>query len=220
MPWPILMSRFFGVLDKFFPAIQANAGIPASSVNSSDYTDLIRELFHGPSVVAIVGASFGNGVTPICEGIASGLSDRGKRVVLVSVRALLQTNTLAAASQRSVSTTLFPFRPRRSRRVGRNVWLWPSPLGLQVESPKGIVPAPAKNWLNWLDYLRQDFDAVLMDCPALETAPGGAAIAAMADAAVLGVDALRTSKQQILVDQRLLQVSGVRLAGCILINGK
>ncbi len=213
------MNRHFAVLDKIFSAGSADSSDAQSSVRSSEYTELIQRLFQEPSVVAIIGASFGKGVTNVSEGIASELSHMGKRVVLVCVSALLQANTITASDE-TAAMPLFPFRPRRYRRVGRNVWLWPSPISQQPDVLKARVPATAKTWLNWLDYLRQDFDAVVLDCPALETAPGGAAIAAMADAAVIGVNVTRTSKQQILLDQRLLQLSGVKLAGCILINTK
>ena len=56
--------------------------------------------------------------------------------------------------------------------------------------------------------------------PRLTQRPAGAAIGAMADAAVLAVEASRTSKHQILSDQRALQLSGVKLAGCIMIKTK
>jgi Mrp family chromosome partitioning ATPase len=70
----------------------------------------------------------------------------------------------------------------------------------------------------WLDSLRLTFDSVLLDCPAAETAPAAAQLAALADAAMLVVEAGRTSRQQIQRDQRALQLRGVKLAGCILIG--
>jgi Mrp family chromosome partitioning ATPase len=66
--------------------------------------------------------------------------------------------------------------------------------------------------------LRRDFDAVLLECPPVETAPAAAAIAAMADATVLVIEACRTTKQQIQRDQQALQLRGVKLAGCILMR--
>jgi Mrp family chromosome partitioning ATPase len=71
---------------------------------------------------------------------------------------------------------------------------------------------------NWLDGLRRDYDAVILDCPAVEASQGVVPIAASAKAAVLAVDASRTPKHQILLDQRRLQSGGVKLAGCILIK--
>jgi hypothetical protein len=66
--------------------------------------------------------------------------------------------------------------------------------------------------------LRRDYDAVILDCPPVEVSQGVVSIAASARAAVLAVDATRTPKHQILLDQRRLESSGVKLAGCILIK--
>jgi hypothetical protein len=112
------MSRHFGVLGKTPP----DSTEVQSPAHSCEYTELIQRLFQGSSVVAIIGAGFGKGVTGICEGIASELSRLGKRVVLVSVNALLQENPIVLSDERV-------FLPR----VGRNVWRWPSPAGQQSE---------------------------------------------------------------------------------------
>ena len=193
------MSSRFAVLGKISPVSPTDS--PAC-----EYTALIQRFFQDSSVVAIIGAGFGNSVTSICEGIASELSRLGRRVVLVSVNGLLQVNTKTLSDE----TVSIP-------RGGRDYWLWPSPGGQHLEFLKSRTPTVATSWL---DSLSQNFDSVLLDCTALETTPGGAAIAAMAETAILAVDAERTPKQQILLDQRLLQLSGVKLAGCILIHAK
>ena len=77
---------------------------------------------------------------------------------------------------------------------------------------------PAASAAEWLDSLRLVFDSVLLDCPATETAPAAAQLAAMADAAMLVVEAGRTTRQQIQRDQRALQLRGVKLMGCILMR--
>jgi Mrp family chromosome partitioning ATPase len=97
-----------------------------------------------------------------------------------------------------------------------NVSLWPSTFGTPVELFQSTAPAPSDG--NWLGSLRREFDAVLLDCPSVDTAPATATIAAMADATVLVVEAGRTSKQQIQRDQQALQLRGVDLAGCILMR--
>ena len=96
------------------------------------------------------------------------------------------------------------------------MWHWPSRPGQQNEFFNFRAPAGPGNWL---DSLRGNFDSVLLDCPALEKAPGGVAVGAMAEAAVLAVEA-HTPRIQVLRDQRALQLSGVKLAGCILVNAK
>jgi Mrp family chromosome partitioning ATPase len=203
------MSRYFAVLNRPLP-LDSPAGPDGSSepqpaVRPNEYTGLIQRLFHSPSVVAVIGTGSGEGVTRICEEIGLELSLLGKRVVLVSVNALLHSSPLDLPDE-----TAFIQGPMR------NVWLWPAPVGSHLEFFKPRNPAALPE--NWLDSVRRNFDSVLLDCPAVETAPGGAAIGAMADAAVLAVQASRTSKHQILSDQRALQLSGVKLAGCIMIK--
>ena len=200
------MNRYLATLRKLHSSSSDDSPEAQPPVCPSEYAALIQRLFETACVVAVIGAGSGHGVTGICEGIASELSRLGRRVALVSVSALLQANPKALSNE---TTSL--------RGVGRNVRLWPSNAGQQIEFFKSRFPVEAKNWL---EALREDFDAVLLDCPALETAPGGAAIAAMAEAAVLAVDATHTPKHQILLDQRILLLNGVKLAGCILIHAK
>jgi tyrosine-protein kinase Etk/Wzc len=71
---------------------------------------------------------------------------------------------------------------------------------------------------DWLAYLCREFDMVLLDCPAVGTSPAAAETAAMADAAVLVVEAAQTPKQRIKQAQRILDLTGVRLAGCVLMQ--
>jgi hypothetical protein len=173
---------------------------------SGEYTELIERLFHDSAAVAVVGSGCGESAVDVCEGIAAELSGRGKRVVLVSVPRVLQTGPVTLSEE----TVFMPG-------ATRNVWRWPSFFGQRLESFKS---RGASGGESWLDTLRRNFDAVLLDCPALETPPGMAAVAAMADAAVLAVEAARTTKQQMLRDQRALQSGGVKLAGCILIAAR
>jgi Mrp family chromosome partitioning ATPase len=204
------MSRYFAVLNRplpLDPPVSPEAPPePQPSLRRNEYTELIQRLFHSPSVVAVIGTGSGEGVGRICEEIALELSLLDKRVVVVSVNALLHSSPLALPDE-----TAFIQGP------ARNVWLWPAPVGSHLEFFKSRNPAAPENWL---DSVRRSFDTVLLDCPAVQTAPGGAAISALADSAVLAVDAARTSKHQILNDQRALQLSGVKLAGCIMIKTK
>jgi Mrp family chromosome partitioning ATPase len=198
------MSRNFAVLGKSTPASTTDSPAVQPAGHSGEYTELIQRLFPGPSVVAIIGAGSADSGTAVCEGIASELSRLGRRVVLVSVQRLLPMDPITLPDE-----TAFMPGP------ARNVWIWPSPMGQQIEFFKPRLPVGAENWL---DALRRNFDSVLLDCPAVESAPLSVAIAARADAAVLAVEAARTPKSQILRDQRSLELSGVKLAGCILIK--
>jgi cellulose biosynthesis protein BcsQ len=131
------------------------------------------------------------------------LAPSGNRVVIVQVDALLRMSRFPDA------TACLPGQVP-------NVSLWPSTVGAPVEFFPSPSPAPSAG--NWLASLRRDFDSVLLDCPPVESAPAAAAIAAMADAAVLVIEACRTTKQQIQRDQQTLQLRGVKLAGCILMR--
>jgi Mrp family chromosome partitioning ATPase len=198
------MSRNFAVLGK--TPVQSSPESPPvpSALHPGEYTELIQRLFQAPSVVAIIGAGSGAGVTAVCEEIASELSLLGRHVVVVSVQRLLPMDPITLPDETA-------FMPGSAR----NVWHWPSPAGRQIEFFKPRLPVGGENWL---DALRRNFDSVLLDCPAVETAPLGVAIAARADAALLAVEAANTPKNHILRDQRSLEMSGAKLAGCILIT--
>ena len=95
------------------------------------------------------------------------------------------------------------------------IWIWPSPVGQQIEFFKSCMPAEP---CHWLDSLRRNFDSVLLDCSSVEMVTEGLEIAAMGDTAVLAVEAGRTTKQQIKIAQQTLRLQGATLAGCILIR--
>jgi Mrp family chromosome partitioning ATPase len=174
---------------------------------SGDYLDLIRQHFHTRSAVAIVAVGSGQGAGDVCDNLAAELAASGNRVVIVAIEALLRMNPEPPPDESRCSPGRTP-----------NVWRWPSTSGGQLEFFKSHSPAdPAANWL---DSLRVAFDSVLLDCPATETAPAAAQLAAMADAALLVVEASRTTRHQVQHDQRALQLRGVKLAGCILIERK
>jgi hypothetical protein len=164
---------------------------------------LILRLFLSHSVVAVVDAGPGPRGREACRGIAAELAASSKRVVIVQVDALLRMNQFPDA------TASVPGHVP-------NVSLWPPTSGATVEFFQSPAPVPSAG--NWLGSLRGEFDSVLLDCPSVETAPATATIAAMADAAVLVVEAGRTARQQIQRDQHALQLRGVKLAGCILMR--
>jgi hypothetical protein len=149
-------------------------------------------------------------VTHVCEGIATELSAAGKPAVVVSVCSLLFPDPPVADGD--ISPAAEPVDSGDSRRY----WRWPARTAQRAESFGRRLGSAEK----WLDSLRRNFDAVLLDCQTVERMPGATAVGAMADAAVLVVDARRTSKDQIIRDQRALQLTGVKLAGCILTQDK
>jgi Mrp family chromosome partitioning ATPase len=200
------MSSKFAVLGKALTAASDESLRVPTAANGGEYKELVRRLFQGRTAVAVVGSGMNTGVTTICKAIACELSRLGRRVVLVSVNTLLQSDSLShSENPADLPTKEQPY------------WYWPPLVRTQMERVKPHTPGSMSK--NWLDSLRRDFDAIVLDCPPLITLPGSAAIAAMADSTVLAVDAQRTPKHQILLDQRLLVLSNVHLAGCILVKG-
>ena len=154
-------------------------------------------------MVAIVDSGPGRRGPEACRGIAAELAASGSRVVIVNVEALLRTNRIPEVNA---------FVPGRAP----NVSLWPPEAAAPVEFFQSPTEVPASE--DWLGSLRQGFDSVILDCPAADSAPAAAGIAAIADATVLVVEARRTSKRQIQRTQRTLQLRGAKLAGFILMR--
>ena len=149
-------------------------------------------------MLAVIGAS--PRATEACTGIAAELAASGKRVVIVEVDGLLRSDSLPGA------TGCLPGSIP-------NVWVWPPASDGAVE----FYPRPAQpaGEADWLGALRRVFDAVLLNCPA-PRALGASEIAALAEAAVLVVEAGQTTRQQVQRDRRLLETAGIKLSGCIL----
>jgi Mrp family chromosome partitioning ATPase len=124
--------------------------------------------------------------------------------VIVPVHRLLRMNPITPPDETAFAPGNVP-----------QVWLWPAPVGQKIEFFK---PRESDDRGSWLDSLRRTFDSVLLDCPHVDGAPGVTEVGAMADAAVLAVEAGVTSKQQIQQNQRALQLRGAKVAGSILIQ--
>jgi Mrp family chromosome partitioning ATPase len=196
------MSRNSLILQR---AVSEHPVVPSPTAavpRSGEYLDLVRRLCQTNSIIAVVNSGSGTRSPEACRGIAAELAASGNRVVIVQVAELLRMRELPDAND------CLPGRVP-------NVFLWPSTTGSPVEFFPAATPAPSAG--NWLGSLRRKFDSVLLDCPPLENA-SAAAIAAMADAAVLVVEAGQTTKQQIQRDQHLLGSRNIKLAGCILMR--
>jgi hypothetical protein len=184
------MSRNYAVLKK---------SRSDAVVGSGCYADLVRRLFQHPAVVAVVS----QGATHNCEAIAAELAASGKRVIIVLVEMLLRMEQVSVPHQSD-------YVPAP---IG-NVWFWPAP-DAPIALIQTRVPAAATEWL---ESLRVNFDAVLLDCPAQRAASGSSEIAATADCAVLAVEAGMTTKGQVRRDCKVLLSNGVKLVGSILIR--
>lgn len=174
--------------------------VPQAKRRRAEFRGLIHRLFHGNSTTALIGAGAESAASEACWGLARELGLEGNQVVIVDVDRMLHANPLPAAA--ACPSGRAP-----------NIWLWPPTADASVES----LSAPTAE-SDWLSALRHTFGAVLLDCPALETEPAAAEIAARADAAVLVVEAGQTKKKQIRQDERALERRGVKLAGCVLMR--
>jgi hypothetical protein len=175
-----------------------------SLFRSGEYLYLIQRLFSMPSVVAIGGSGSGEAVRKICDDIAAEMASAGKRVVVVPSATVSGLSSLEAADDTA-------FVPGRAP----NTWILPASTGRQFEFPRLRQRADQENWVGGL---RRNFDAALLECGGLGATPGVAEVMALADAAVLVVEAGRTSKHRVQRDQRALELKGAKLAGCVLIR--
>jgi Mrp family chromosome partitioning ATPase len=198
----IFMSRNSLILERE-AAEHSSPALLEAVPRPGEYLDLVRRLFQSQSVLAIVDSGTGSRAPEASKAIAAELAASGKRVVIVQVDALLRTSQFPDATG---------WRPG----LVPNVSLWPPAPDAAVEFFQSPGPIPVTG--NWLVSLRREFDSVLLDCPSVETAPAAATIAALADGAVLVVEAGRTARKQIQRDQQALQLRGVKLAGCILMR--
>jgi len=181
------------------------AGAPPTLASAYEPPERIHDMFPPHSAVALFGA--GNPATRACEQVASELFLANRRVVIVPVLTLLHTRPLPNPNLTGARQAL-----------DGTFWLWPAARARTFEA---VNAQTSQSDLDWMSSLRSNFDLVLLDCPGLETTPRCAAIALMAQSALLAVEANRTSRQQIIQTQHALQSSGIRLDGSILVqNGR
>lgn len=194
----------FANIGNELPASDIASGQLRPGPGTGQYAELIKRHFVGYTVVAIIGAGSGEGVSAMCEELAADIAGQGRRIALVSVRSMLE-QPLIDYTDTALSSYGAPGQ----------VCHWPPPdLSMNLARVPGGIFASAK----WLTSLRVRFDSVLLDCPALSGALGSAEIAAMADTAILAVDGDNTPIHQIVMDQRTLKLSGVKLETCVLMT--
>jgi hypothetical protein len=186
---------------------------------SRGYLGLIRLLFQNRAAVAVIGSSAlsnedrAHGASNVAEGLAEELAANGNRVVVVSVTKLLATDLTRISEEMKFTKGGAP-----------HVWHWPASVAatselIQFGESSSQSPRPSGGGPgHWLDFLRGNFGAVLLDCPYVEGSPGVIEVAAMADAVVLVVQTGHTSKAQVQHNLQALQLWGARVVGTILIE--
>jgi hypothetical protein len=178
-------------------AILSKSAAPAAPIGQ--FHELTR-LFREPAAIALIGTGLET-ESPLAEALAAELAASAKRVVIVPVALLLKMNPIVVPEEADFAPTSTP-----------NVWTWPAPAFRKLEFFK--TPEASTGPAGWLESLLRRFQVVLLDCPGVNE------VAAMADAAVLVVEAGRTTKHQLLLDQQFLRLRGAKLLGSILIDEK
>ena len=171
---------------------------------------LIREHDHGlrsgrRKVVAVTSCSSGEGVTTISSLLAVQLArNTNCRVLIVSPAQLEQV------------CTSDPIEVKNLIRKNPSIGTWSF-------EPKSLQPAPGRGrWTQdafrraLLETLRDLFDYLLIDCPAVDASPDVAQLASLVDGVLLVVSAGRTTRSQILQTQQLIENVGGKLEGCCL----
>lgn len=197
------MSRHFAIVGHSTMAAPSRPAAPVAERPPGEYKNLLGLLFQKPTAVAILASGSGLAASGVSKEIAAEVSGSGKRVVLVRVSDVLRMNPVPVPDIASLPPAGTP-----------NIWVWSGPERRPIEFFK------SRDWsvaVKWLDVLRRNFDAVLLDCPALDHTPGVAGLAALADATVLVVECGQTA-QQVKAGQTLLQSTGATVAGCVLVR--
>lgn len=165
---------------------------------TGEFTGLACRFCRHRCVMAVVGAEKGTRTNSASRGIAAELASNGRRVVIVRVDDLARAGSVP--SVRACSPSGIP-----------NVWVWPS----NAESGVDFYQMPEEDAIeaDWLGALRSEFDCLLLECSTRRLE-----IAALADSAVLVIEAGKSARDQVKATQRSLERNGVKLAGCILMQ--
>ncbi len=172
---------------------------------------LIREHEHGPragrrKLMAVTSCTSGEGVTTISSLLAMQLArNTNCRVLIVSPAQLEQVRTSDPVEVMNLI--------RKNPAIG--TWSFESEL-LQPALGGGRWATQDAFRGALLETLRDSFDYLLIDCPAVDASPDVAQLASLVDGVLLVVSAGRTTRSQILQAQQIIENVGGKLEGCCL----
>lgn len=168
-------------------------------------------------VVVVAGATPGVGATTTAVDLAAAAADVGLRVLLVD--ADLRTPHVAAAlalpAEAGLSDVL-----AGGHDLEDALHRWGSPAvdvlaaGAEPPSPSELLASPRAQRL--LPALAERYDLVVLDAPAVLGPTDAAALAALADGAVLVVDSRRTSQRRAAAALERLDLAGAAVLGVVL----
>lgn len=156
-------------------------------------------------IVAVTSSQAGEGVTTLSKLIARELGKESSRQTLLAKLSDLEQ----IQDEESFSSELFS-----SKNLGYGYWeALKSPTRLSNSSSWNSDPSFRKKVM---DFLRKDFDYVVLDCGPLKTSNDVPAIAALIDGILLVVQAGVTTKEEINHAKQLIQLAGGNLKGACL----
>jgi capsular exopolysaccharide synthesis family protein len=144
------------------------------------------------------------------------LAEAGYRVLIVDadLRGPRIADYLGLVGDMGLSTVLAHQAPAGDVIQPYRDHLWVLPSGSLPPNPSELLGS--QQMTDLLGELRERFDTVIVDCPALLPVTDAAVVAAMADGAVVLARARKTTGAQLTAAVKALRSVDARLLGCVL----
>jgi capsular exopolysaccharide synthesis family protein len=172
---------------------------------------------HGHRVLVVTAARMGEGTSTVACNLAITLAEAGNRVLLVdaNLRSPRVADYLGLDPFPGLGTVLtgrmvWPYARRRWNRGAFDVL----PAGPGAHNPSQLLASYAMAEL--LREVRQHYDFVIVDTPAVLPVSDAAAVSARADGVVLVVQHRRTTEEQVAGAVEALDAVSARLVGTVL----
>jgi tyrosine-protein kinase len=166
--------------------------------------------------LVVTSAIPGEGKSSTACGLAMLLAEAGYRVLIVDadLRNPRIADYLGLANGVGLTTVLAHQASVGDvmQQYGDDLWVLPS--GFLPENPSELLCS--QQMTDLLGELREQFDTVIVDCPALLPVTDAAVVAAMADGALVLARSRRTTSAQVTAAVKALRSVDARLLGCVL----
>jgi capsular exopolysaccharide synthesis family protein len=166
--------------------------------------------------LVVTSAVAGEGKSSTACGLAMLLAEAGYRVLIVDadLRAPRIADYLGLPGDVGLTTVLANQAPVGDaiQQYGDHLWVLPS--GVLPANPSELLCS--QQMTDLLRELREQFDTVIVDCPALLPVTDAAVVAAMADGALVLARSRRTTSAQVTAAVKALHSVDARLLGCVL----
>ena len=202
---------------RLFPLPASLAGDPGGE----EMLRLIQRIFlsangSAPRQVVLCGVDDENGSSSVCAKAGRTLAANSSRPVCIvdaNVRSsrLLRTFGLDRAALPSGSSA--PLR-EQCVKIGSNLWL----AGSHILADNSRVLLPPDQLKERLAQLREEFEYMLIDAPAVSVCGDAQLLGLVADAAILVIEANNTRRLTARKAKEPLEAAGVRLLGTVLHN--